>query len=92
MADIYMNPKDVRDFAYYLGEMSENMKSQRLIVMGEFGTLAETLKRDARYASFERTFFGSMEDIETFLRECERYIPYLEDLARIAEEMLEDDY
>jgi uncharacterized protein YukE len=87
MAQIIVDPADLRRFASVLEQEVRNLRERQRALEAVRRDLAQVW-RDARYATFERTYLPTIQVLERFEKAAERYAGYLRSKADRADRYL----
>ncbi len=81
MAQIIVNPDELRNFARHLEQLVEGLRSRQHSADSKFKSLHQTW-RDAKYARFEKVFEGTCKQLDEFTKSAVAYAEYLKRKAR----------
>jgi uncharacterized protein YukE len=87
MAQIIVDPADLRRFASVLEQEMRTLRERQRAMEAVRRDLAQVW-RDARYATFERTYLPTIQVLERFEKAAEQYAGYLRRKADRADRYL----
>lgn len=91
MPQVIIDPDEARNFANYLEQTIDAIRSQKSSVTSDFDSLNEVW-RDHKYDKFSKIFFDAATKIDSFINMAENYVDYLRRKAEKADRYLEDRY
>ena len=91
MARVIVDPDEVRQFARFLDQIADNVKTKQADTANNFHQLKEVW-RDEKYQQFARVFEETSTHIKEFLKLAEGYAEYLRKKAGKADKYLEGHY
>ncbi len=85
MSQAIFDPEAARNFANVLETLGRDMRGKNLSVINKARMLRDAW-RDAKYRAFEQDLDETTVKLAQFLEDCEKYVAYLREKARIIEE------
>lgn len=80
MPQVIANPDEMRRFAVALDELRESLQHKKFATSHTFENLRQSW-RDAKYNEFEKTFTGTCQDLDQFLKMSKTYADFLRQKA-----------
>lgn len=87
MAQVIVNPEEMRRFARALDKLVEEMRGKKYSTGLTFKNLRDSWK-DQKYNEFEKTFNEASKNIDQFLKSADAYAKFLDKKAALADRYL----